>query len=673
MRGSSRRPGPPAPRATASFARSAGTGRILCAVIDRRGTVLLALLFGLAVLLARLPVLLAHRDTWYPFEVHAGTIARALLDRIDVDVPALPIVPHARGSVLFGLLLAPVYAVFGASSITMKLLPVVWHATTAVLLVGLLDRHFSRRAAWSGGVLLLFAPPMIAKLSTLGLASHLESALPVLLTFAAYLAWTRHGPTLGRAFAFGAAVGFAGFFHLQALLPALLLSAMLALRHLRDRRRPEARHLAALAGGAALFAAPSFLFDGGGVALLLSGVFTKGGPAEGAAAAATDGRLAKLSGLFTGDLATALEFGGTSPPVGDWLGTLFVLGLGLGTLGGLLALRRGVRGALFFPLHAAMVAVLYTVSELTVVEEVGTGATNRHLAPMVLALLAFTAIGAARSRWGLVPVVLLSAAGAASLPAVVRGDAASRTTGRGECYEWFTRHLHRTVAGDADALARLLARIDRGDARFRTLRFRFVAPAVAKEAGRLLGETGDADDAPADAPELFRATAVGRFLSSRRDALTGAARSGRIDRLEPVVREALLHGVGLGLEAPRAVAGLDRVRRFVERSARLLRSLPADHARAVAEGYGMQLGLVYDPYNPNLGALVEVHAAFDPSIGAPFVRGLAWGIRQRFLRPPSAIPAGLDVVTRIDPRVEGAFVDAFAGRVLPLEAEVLAR
>src|SRR5690606_16840786 len=107
---------------------------------------------------------------------------------------------------------------------------------------------------------------------------------------------------------------------------------------------------------------------------------------------------------------------------------------------------------------------------------------------------------------------------------------------------------------------------------------------------------------PPDAAALFRWTAIGRHLASRRDAVTAAARERRFDGLPALAREALLHGVGLGLEPPRGVAGLDRVERFLAHLGRFLRSLEADDARAVAEGYGFQLGSVFDPYNPRLAA-----------------------------------------------------------------------
>jgi len=620
-----------------------------------------------AVILVRLPVLLAHRDTWYPFEIHAGTIARALLDGLDLDVAILPIIEHARGSVLFGVLLAPIYALGGASSITMKLLPVVWHALTVAWLVSLLDRYFNRRAAWCGGALFLFAPPMIAKLSTLGLASHLESSLPFLLAWGAYLAWTTNGATRGRAFGFGAALGFAGFFHLQAFIPSALLLGLLVLR---ERTAMWSANGLWLGSGAALFAAPSFLFDGGAVALVRSGVFTKEAGAESAVAAPD--RIGKLGDLLTVDLASTLEFGVS------WAGPVYVGALALGTLIALWSLRRptsptsataSTRPALIFVLHAVVVAGLYVVSNLSVVPEIGTGATNRHLAPLITSLLVFVACGAASSRFSLLPIAVMVGAGILAIPGTVGGDEASRRTQRGSCYEWFSRQLNAGLQGDVGRFVERLGRVDDGDPRFRSLRFEFRVPEVESYVQALLKRRPGVSAGSSDASALIRWTAVGRALTGKREELARIVKERRLAGLDARAHDALLHGVGLELEPPRAVWGLERVRRFLGQLDRRFSSLPPDAARAFAEGYGFQLGFVADPYNANLGEVIVMHREVDTAFHAPFARGLGWGARQRVLVAPTVVPDGLELFVRLNDTMRPAFVEAYCGRTLPREAE----
>ncbi|MFT7465446.1 MAG: hypothetical protein ACI9EF_003813, partial [Pseudohongiellaceae bacterium] len=199
-----------------------------------RAPLTLPLLFLVAVLWVRVPVLLSHLDSWYPFEIHAGSIATALLDGLDLSWGPLTVVPHIRGGVLLGLILVPAYALFGISSLVFKATVLFWQGGTVALMVYVLARFFSRRVAAVFGTLMLFAPPVTAKLSVLGLASHMESPLFSLLALLPFWAMTIEGRfSRWRWFGFGAAVGFAGFFHLQALLPSLLLLGLLVVMETR--------------------------------------------------------------------------------------------------------------------------------------------------------------------------------------------------------------------------------------------------------------------------------------------------------------------------------------------------------------------------------------------------------------------------------------------------------
>ena len=221
---------------------------------------LLALLFFAAVVAVRLPVAATHVSTWGVYEVHSGTIAQAILDGIDVDTERLPIMAHVRGSAFLGYLLVPLYAVFGASALVLKLAPLLWHALTIGLLFYVLDRFFNRRAALTAGLLFVFAPPMLDKLSVLGFGSHMESSLIVLAALIPFLAITLEKRTGALPYAlFGLIVGLAHTWHLQALLSCLVLVALLVVCQARALLRGKALWVLA---GVALGAAPSFLFGG---------------------------------------------------------------------------------------------------------------------------------------------------------------------------------------------------------------------------------------------------------------------------------------------------------------------------------------------------------------------------------------------------------------------------
>ena len=112
---------------------------------------------------------------------------------------------------------------------------------------------------------------------------------------------------------------------------------------------------------------------------------------------------------------------------------------------------------------------------------------------------------------------------------------------------------------------------------------------------------------------------------------------------------------------------------FVAQLELWLVQLAPEDARALAEGYGFQLGLVFDPYNARMAEALALQAGLDPRFGVSVARGLAWGLRQRYLHAPVAVPEGYAVLGPLDPRVRPAFEQAFVGQTLPVEAQVFAR
>ncbi len=642
---------------------------------------LLPLLAFVCVLLIRWPVMLAHQDTWLPFEVHSGTIARALLDGVDLNVATTPIVAHIRGGVLLGVLLVPIYALLGTAAATMKLVPLLWNATAIALLVHVLRRYGSNRVAVVGALLFAFAPPTFQKLSTLLLASHMEAALPALLALLPYLSMTIDRRfSASRSFGFGAAVGFAGFFHLQALLPCLVLTGLLVAM---EWRRLGVRHSSLILLGAALFAAPSFLFEGGAIGLLRSGMFA----AEMAPPPTLDAptsTLEKLGRLVHPDLRRVLEFGEIGAG-GDRLGTIYTFALFAAALGGIYRFRRGIAAAaarvlgrdaaappapvLLFIFHPLLVAALYArSSSIFVVEELGCGVANRHFAPLLFSLLALAAFGIGGGRRSLLLLVPLLVPGVAGTWAAMQSTEATRVPHRGECYEWFGRQLFADTKGDPTAVLAAIARVDRGDPRFTTFRFRTFVNGVPRDVHRLVGGRPLGRDDEPPAVRLVRLTAVGRQLAGARNDLFEVVHGGGLERLSPAERAALLHGVGIGLEAPRPSAGPEPAARFDTMIRTLLKRLPSEDARLVAEGHGFDMGFVFDPYNGNLRDLIVRQASFPADVQDAIYRGIAWGVRQRCTEPPTTVPDGLVVAALVPPGAKAAFDAGYTGAVMPLEA-----
>ncbi len=630
------------------------------------------------VLLARLPVLIAHQDTWYAFEVHSGTIARAILDRVPLDWAHLPIVPHIRGGVLFGLLLVPFYALLPTSAFVMKLLPLLWNAASIAMLVLLFRRTVNRTAAIAATLLFVFAPPMLCKLSVVGLGSHLESMLFFVLALTIVARATRFG--LSKSFGLGCVVGAAGFFHLQALLPALLVLALATPALLRSG--PRAIGLCVL--GIALCAAPSWIFAGGNRGLLFASLGSKH---EAAPNSPDDEGYnppppRKLVDLVRHDYAYALEFGDVSSDHGVAIGFVFA---SIGFAFALAALLREgaairlfvfslLRGephspplSLFFATHIVGIVLLYLVSHAHHQEEIAAGLTNRHLAPVFFSALALMGLGIGRIGMleasparGLLVALLLSTPSIAALPSIARFTPANSEPLRGECYEWFIGQIEPATRSRPESLLACLQACDRGDSTFAPLRFRIPFAPPADGNPNVAREAKDWTKVPTRV-RPYAAVDSGRRLAGRVDQILDPKLRGTLDSMDPDLSAWFFRGVGLGIEPPRMVDPNASQENFHKRLLRILRAKDGAAATPILEGFGFQLGSVFEPYNANLREQWMELEFIPTEHRDALYRGLAWGTRQRYLTPPTTIPAGLAVLDLIPTANRAAFERAFTG------------
>lgn len=646
----------------------------------------------LAVVAVRIPVMLAHLDTWYGFEVWAGTIGAALLDGVDLDVASLPIMPHIRGGVLFGALLVPAYALFGPSALVMKLLPLLWNAAAVALLVHLLATCWRPRVAAAAGLLLVFAPPALQKLSVLGLASHMEALLPSLLGVWAFLSMDRHGVTPARLLRFGLAFGFGGFFHPQSLLVGGLLLGLALWRAAREVLRP--RGLTMFALGALAGSAPTWLFAGQRAMWFGFFVLGKGGAFSGPAPADD----AVGGGGIPGRAVELMQF-----PA--WLGFGEAGGVGVAlawAYGGLLALaawlalweRRDVLAAwlgrraapgptllVVVGIHVAVVTGLLLVSRMKLPNpwEPGSGMGVRRLAPALVSLLVLAAAGAvgrrdrpARARtWLLLgPLALLGAWGWA---ATIQAPGAARIPNRGECYEWLGPQWLHAGGGDFTDAVRLIERVDRGDERFATLRFHLpVTEPPLDDALLLQTEAGWMREHPA-VESLYRATVFGRRLGAAPEVLERLPLGEYLEGLDATTRTAFFHGLGMGLRLPRPAVWEQAAPEALAWIRELGAALEPDAARALLEGLGFGLGQGFEPYDAGLRRMLADLVQLGESGCRDASRGVGWGYRQRWRHPPRDVPDGLDVYASIPDPAKPAFLEGLLARVLPDEATVLAR
>ena len=202
-----------------------------------RKTWLGLLIVLLLLLLVRAAAVLALGDVFfYGEELEKGTAAKAILDGLPLPHHALAYHPYEGGGFVVSHLKAVAFVLVGENLLAHKLVGFVTCA--AVLAAGwrLLARHFSLRAAWSFGLLFVFAPESFQKLSLLSLGIHFEACLFVLLLLDALLRWSLDDePLRGReAFGTGLIAGFGLYFSYQIVL-VLAYAALVLLFVRRDR------------------------------------------------------------------------------------------------------------------------------------------------------------------------------------------------------------------------------------------------------------------------------------------------------------------------------------------------------------------------------------------------------------------------------------------------------
>ena len=184
------------------------------------------LLVALLTVIARGLLTLSRMDE-VELEVYSGSIAGAILAGMPLDPTQLPIIVHLRGSYLVGLMLVPMFAVFGATLWALKALALAWTLATVYLWVLVLDRVLGWRAALAGGLAYVFLPPSFQMVDVTLLGSHGETILFIMA--ALWFLVTRKESLLlhrGQGLVFGALMGLGFLFSMQflAVIPALIIA-----------------------------------------------------------------------------------------------------------------------------------------------------------------------------------------------------------------------------------------------------------------------------------------------------------------------------------------------------------------------------------------------------------------------------------------------------------------
>ncbi len=138
---------------------------------------------------------------------------------------------NCGGHLVCGLLAAPLYALFGESYLTLKLVPLLFGLATLALAWLLLAPRVGRAGAGVAVLFLAAGPPTLMRLSLLSMGSHHEGLLLFAATYLAWLLWLETGARTRAGLVFGLCAGFAVFFYFGTL----LWLALLALTHLLVR------------------------------------------------------------------------------------------------------------------------------------------------------------------------------------------------------------------------------------------------------------------------------------------------------------------------------------------------------------------------------------------------------------------------------------------------------
>jgi 4-amino-4-deoxy-L-arabinose transferase-like glycosyltransferase len=620
------------------------------------GAVVVTLLVRALVALSRLDELELER--------YGGSIAWLLLHGQPLEPTQLPIIPHLRGSFVFGLLTVPALLLLGPTLIAVKSVALLWSALSAGLLAAVAGRAFGRPAAWFAGLWLALAPPAFQRVDVLALGSHADT-LPLLLAPLLLLLGpgidAERGTSRRSYLALGTLLGFGLFFSMQLW---VAMPALLAAWWVRDRRfalRPGVL-LAALAAAPWLALIPVLTPKATLVNKPLAERFAEGG---------LGAMLGKFWRAVTSDLPRSWLFAESGVAFGTYVLGLACLGALLSTLWRLpwKPLRpRGGRwsGAdtvrLFCLLHLLGLFGAYASSDFNVnLRATADGMGSRYFLPLLpaLALLlcsALVALRGGRGRRLAVPAqALLLGTGLLGLWPLLdpRLGLEQPPVQAAELYLALD-HLHHAAGPD---LAARLALIDELDPHWGVLRaLAYDQLFVEREQWsreELIAELQRAAAGPA-ALQPFRFAALGIVSTDAiYDQLAIASRPGSeirerllehgrtaIELLDGEAEGWFLRGYGRQLTASQSAGVMPAINELggsaaesVAQGFRLVTELPPEVRPTVMQGMGFQVGLRATVYERVQRELLNGAALLPRELQEHYFLGFAWGFRLRFLEP----------------------------------------
>jgi hypothetical protein len=641
-------------------------------------------------------LLAASRLDELELERYNANLGWALLHGLPLDTSQLPVIPHLRGSVVFGVLLVPLLWLCGPSLLALKALAVLWGAWIVGLTSALAERHLGRPAGLLASVLALLATPAMACVDVLALGSHVDSIVFILLPL-----WWSGKPHRGlwAATVYGLLLGLGLLFSMQfwVALPAIV--AFWWFTGQPEAPRPLGLRLAKLSL-CALLAAPSILL----IPFLTRRATLVNRPiADRILPDGFGAAFERLWDLLSQDLRRSWLFeeqglAWVSYALYAWmvLGALFAIARVCGAP----LIRRtdpawaGPRRLWVFALlHVGGLSAAYAISDFRLnFEGTADGMGSRYLMPIwpALAFLAAAPLAAWRGRpapaWlsGLSLLAALPLA-AAWWPLLHPSRSLDQPPVLATEMYAFHAHLRRATPDDPAARWGWIRRLDPNWPAWTPLAY---GGDFAPPAGTALeGLRSELQRAQALEGELRQASlsGLGRALAeAHRErqvrglrypplaaGLPGAELGRRIAAEAQSFTDAdfLWYSAGAGRALAPLLIGETLVVRQLTRdgkAARVGRYRPLDEGwawlaawpergrAALALGLGFQLGLRLSPYDPSADAVLAGLAAVPAAEQEPLFRGLWAGYRMRFIEASYRPPRGLRALEKLPPQGRAA-------------------
>ena len=577
-------------------------------------------------------------------DYYSADIAWALLNGFELQLSELPIIPHNRGCIVVGVFLTPFFVLLGPTLVAMKVAAISISTATAFLFIRLLEQHAGVFAAWSGALLFALLPPSYQMVDVLLLGSHGEvtfvtlTALIILLTLKGCAS-----PSLTAVFALGLACGLGLFFSLQFL---VVIPALLLLWSSFDSRFFLRRTMLLFLAGIAIGLAPiAFFVSSASEANSLFEI-----PLQSyLLSIEVDEVLFRIREFVTVRASRSWMFDSWGGKEARWLYSATIV---LSVVLTLPSLRTRKPLSIFFAGYAFLWIAAYSlVNTQIAIDDVLDGMGSRYSMPFSVCLIALTSLSAGRlaERSSLL-------AGALVLPALIAGIAGisaladplcafRQPSARATAFSKFKTNLdHLNYAERLEWIQKL----EPDWAESRPFLYEFRRPNTLKNRELARAIQRDLELARSQLPELqpYIFASLGRQLTP---PLLRTVRASHTTELPAWV----LRGFGAALIASWWSQGTE--------ADGILRELPPDAGRYVAQGMGFWLGNRLSPYSHQL---LKIHKRFlrfpAPQLEEAYFRALGWGYRTRYIEEGYSPPIRLKIESRMSVEQHKSFRSGLA-------------